>query len=154
MKREKIEPLTPPGAGRRRKLLASRGVLQDSEDVRQKVGAESLPVERVTGAQFQWVGPRACPELAPLVDAAVIRVRTGPVGHCCMATQAWTTPSLLLSLLLLLLVVLDNVQSTAEPSSYPVETQARQITSERKTRVQYSVFKNQHTRDLISARNT
>ena len=103
----------------------------------------------MTGAQFQWVGPRACPELSPLVDAAVLRVRTGPVGHCCMATQGWTTP-----LLLLLLVVLHNVQSTAEPSSYPVQTQARQITSERKTRVQYSVFKNQHTRELISARNT
>ena len=120
-----------------RKLLENRHVIQDSEDVRQKVGAESLPVERVTGAQFQWVGPRACPELSPLVHAAVLRVRTGPVGHCCMATQGWTTPSLLI----LLLVVLDNVQSTAEPSSHPVQTQARQITSERKTRVQYSVFK-------------
>ena len=106
-----------------RKLLASRRVIQDSEDVRQKVGAESLPVERVTSAQFQWVGPRACPELSPLVDAAVLRVRTGPVGHCCTATQGWTTPSLLL------LFVLDNVQSASEPSSYPVETQARQITS-------------------------
>ena len=108
-----------------RNLLENRHVIQDSKDVRQKDGAESLPVERVTGAQFQWVGPRACPELSPLVDAAVLRVRTGPVGHCCMATQRWTTPSLLI----LLLLSLYNGLPTAEPSSYPVQTQARQITS-------------------------